>query len=180
MKKRGKIEYIAAYMIICFTGLLMLFSFSVKEVRQNEIFIKDGLDSACLAAALIDLEDYAKDRFIFIPNYEYNRQIFLNALKENLNLNNDYTPKEKALFDRITVHEFIIYNIADGELYTYRYSDGKMPVLKTEGYDKNKRTPDGTLIESSTIYADIGMNVTSFAGVTKYVHVKSSVDVVNN
>ena len=180
MRKEGKIEYIAAYMIICFTGLLMLFSFSVKEVRQNEIIVKDGLDSACLAAALIDLEDYAKDRFIFIPNYEYNRQIFLDTLKENLNLNNDYTPKVKGLFDKITVHEFIIYNIADGELYTYTYSDGKIPILKTESYDKNKRTPNGKRIESSTVYADIGMIVTTFAGISKYVHVKSSVDVVNN
>ncbi len=180
MKKNGKVEYITAYMIICFTGLLMLFSFSVKEVRMNELKIRDGLDSACLAAALIDLEDYAKDRFIFMSDYEYNRQVFLETLKENLNLNSDYTPKQNGIFDKITVHELVIYNIADGELYSCSFFDGKSPVLKSEGYDKNKKTPDGKQIESSTVYADIGMNIKSFAGISKYVHVKSSVDVVNN
>lgn len=179
--KKGSVEYVTAYMIICMTGLLMLFTFSRKELREYEIIARDSLDSACLSAALIDFDYFSQGKQIFISNHSLSHNIFLETLKQNMNLNEDGTPKESSLYDKVTVHEFIIYNIIEGELVSYIYREGGSgPEYRTEAYDRNEKTPNGKPIVSSTIYADIGMNVTSFMGISRYVHISSSVDVVNN
>lgn len=179
--KKGGIEYLTAFMMICLIGLLLTYSFSVKELRQYEIDAKDSLDSACLSAAVIDLKDYRQARFINIRQRANSWYIFKECLKNNMGLNSKFEPVSKtSIYDKVTVHEFIVYNIIEGNLTSYRVDENGKTETASKQYTKTDTTPDGTLIVSSTIYADIGMNVTSFLGIKEYVHVRTSVDVVNN
>ncbi len=177
--KKGNVEYLSAFMLICLVGLLLAYSFSVKEIRQYEDYAKDGLDSACLSAALIDLERYAYGRFIVIKQ-ENSWPVFKNCLKNNMKLDEDLNPNDKSIYGKVTVHEFIVYNIIEGFLVSYHVTGDGNTYYESKTYSKDDMTPDGSKIISATIYADIGMNVKSFLGIEKYVHIKTSVDVVDN
>ena len=177
--KTGGIEYLSAYMMIAITGLIMLFSYSAREIRHYQSLARDSIDSACLSAALINLDEYSKGRFIYISNCDKSFDVFLDTLKSNMNLNDDFTSSKTCIYDRVVVHDYTVYNIAEGILTSCSFKNGN-PVYKSENYDKDEATPDGTPIVSSTVYADIGMNVRSLFGIERYVHVRTSVDVVNN
>lgn len=178
--KRGSIEYLSALMLICLTGILLAFSFSVKELRQYESDVRDSLDSACLSAALIDLNTYSFGRTINIKEYNDSWNIFKKCLKNNMGLDDNFYPGSKAVYDKVTIHEFIVYNIIENYLISYRFTGDGRVNQESVTYTGSETTPDGSSIESSTIYADIGMNIKSFLGKKEYVHVKTSVDIVNN
>ncbi|GEM_PF-3255264 len=177
--KTGGVEYLSAYMMITITGIIMLFSYSAREIRHYQSLARDSIDSACLSAALIDLDEYSKGRFIYISNCNKSFDVFLETLKSNMNLNNDFTPSGRSIYDRVVVYDYTVFNIAEGTLTSCSFRTGE-PVYKSENYDKDETTPDGTPIVSSTIYADIGMNVKTLFGIERHVHVRTSVDVVNN
>lgn len=178
--KRGSIEYLSAFMVICLAGLLLDFSFSVKELRQYETDARDSLDSACLSAALIDMNRYPFSRFININNPENSWMIFKECLKNNMNLDSNFNSDGMSIYDKVTVHKFVIYNVMGNSLISYNISENGNIESESIPYSGSETTPDGSVIVSSTIYADIGMNVKSFLGIKKYVHVTTSVDVVNN
>ncbi len=177
--KTGGIEYLSAYMMITIIGMVMLFSYSAREIRHYQSLARDSIDSACLSAALIDLNEYSKGRFIYISDCNKSFDVFLDTLRSNMNLNDDYTPSGKSIYDRVVVYDYIVYNIAEDTLTSCSYTTGE-PVYRSEKYDGDETTPDGTPIVSATIYADIGMNVKTLFGIERYVHVRTSVDVVNN
>ncbi len=178
--KEGSIEYLSAFVLICLAGLLLAFSFSVKELRQYEADARDGLDSACLSAALIDINAYPDGRVININGYDNSWNVFKKCLKNNMSLDDDFNLRGEGIYDKVTIHKFIIYNISGGRLISRSILQDGSADYENMAYTGRETTPDGTVIVSSTIYADIGMNVKSFLGIKKYVHVRTSVDVVNN
>lgn len=180
-KKRGGIEYLSALMLISLSGIILLYGISVKELKLHQQILRDGLDGACLAAALIDRNEYASTQQILIDDYYKVRSIFCETLKNNVGLNDEYEAKqESAIYDVINIEAFYVYNIKDGYLYTYTGKGEGDYDLKIDTFTGNEKTPDGTVIQSGTIYADIGVNISSYFGVSNYVHIESSVDVVKN
>lgn len=180
-RKKGSIEYVGALMLICLAGILMFFVISAKHVKLYQIKIKDSVDTSALSAAIVDMDTLMDDGGIVIDNPVRSREIFEKTLRYSLNLNNDLTPKDKEMFGRIEIHDFIVYEITDGGCLT-RYDIGRGGACTETScdYDANPKTPDGKMIESATIYVDIGMYVTGFLGITRYEHVRTSVDVVRN
>ncbi len=177
-RTEGGIEYLSALMIIILCGILLLYSLSVKELRQFQISVKDNLDVACLSSALINREIYMDDETIVFDDSAYG--IFLNNLKTNMMLDDNFYPVNECLYEKVNIHEFILYNVSNDALNIINYDNEGRVTRQTVDYTGNEVTPDGTLIQSSTIYADIGMMIRSFPGVEEYVHVTSSVDVIDH
>lgn len=178
--KKGGIEYLNAIMLICLGGILLLYSISVKELKQYQINARDGLDSACLAAAVIDIKTYGEKKVLTINDYDGAWNNFISSLRANMRLDNNMKCHDGSIFDKINVHCFEIYNVDGKLLRTYRKNlDGTVELSK-DNYDGDETTPDGTNIESVTIYADIGMELNGLFNKKSYVHVTSSVDVVKN
>lgn len=180
-RKKGSIEYVGALMLICLAGILMFFVISVKHVKLYQIKIKDSVDTSALSAAIIDMDTLMNDGGIVIDNPARSREIFEKTLRYSLNLDYDLAPKDRQLFGRIEIHDFIVYEVTDGRrLVRYDIERDGGCTETSYDYDENPRTPDGKVIESATIYVDIGMYVTGFLGITRYEHVRTSVDVVKN
>lgn len=178
--KQGGIEFLSALMLISLSGIILLYGISVKELKQHQHIVRDGLDGACLAAALIDTDIYDKTKEIVIDDFYKVRNIFCDTLKNNLRLNDNYEPLTETVYDKIIIEKFNVYSIKDGMLYVYEgQGDGEYH-LEINSYAGNETTPDGTLIQSGTIYADIGMNIQSYFGVSQHVNVTSSVDVIGS
>lgn len=178
--KKGGIEYLSAIMLICLTGIIFLYSISVKEIKQYQHMAKDSLDSSCLAAALIDMDEYSLGNGIIIKDYYRLRDIFCDSLKVNMKLDSNYNPSPESIYGRVTIHAFNVYYIAGGKLYSYIGEGAGTYELRITPYSGTERTPGGQAIESGTIYADIGMNVRTYFDIEEYVHVTSGVDIVEN
>lgn len=180
IKKKGGIEYLSALMLISLSGIILLYGIAAKELKVCQGTIRDGLDGACLAAALIDRDEYAAGNGIVIDNYYRIREIFCETLKKNIGLNDEYHPLQDAIYDDVTVSAFNVYSIAGGMLYTYEGSGEGEYQLKKSRYNGDEQTPDGILIQSGTIYAEIGMRITSYFGISSDVHLGTSVDVIED
>lgn len=179
--KKGSIEYVGALMLICFTGILMFYIISVKHVKLYQIKMKDSVDTSALSAAIIDTDKLMDDGSVVIENPARSREIFEKTLRYSLNLDPDLSPKGKEMFGQIKIHDFIVYSLVDGSRIV-RCKVGNGGGCSETSYDfgENPGTPDGKMIEGATIYVDIGMNVTGFLGITRYEHVRTSVDVVKD
>ncbi len=179
--KKGSIEYVGALMLVCFAGLIMFYLISVKQVKLYQIKIKDSVDTSALSAAIIDTDRLIGDGSVVIENPVRSRDIFERTLRYSLNLDDNLSPKGRGQFGQIKIHDFIVYSLTDGSRIV-RYDIGKNGGFTETSYDynENPRTPDGKIIEGATIYVDIGMNVTGFLGVTRYEHVRTSVDVIKD
>jgi len=178
--KKAGIEYLGAIMLICLTGILLLFSYNCKAVKLCQIRLKDSVDMSALAAAVIDMDAYYETGFIRIKNVIESRKIFEETLRYNLELDENFYPEEKEIFENITIHEFIIYRIINNEymMKCVVYPDHKTDSWQMD-YSKEQRTPDGKVIESDTIYVDIGTYINGFPNVRQYEHVTSCVDIVS-
>lgn len=179
--KRGSIEYLSSLMLICLTGVLMFYVISVKHIKLYQIKIKDSIDTSALSAAIIDIDKLVDDGVVMIENPLRSRVIFEETLKYSLNLDDDFIPAGDKPYGQIVIHDFIVYSVIDGpRLIRYDIGRGGRYTVTEYDYGDHPRTPDGKLIESATIYADVGMYVTGFFGITRYEHIRTSVDVVKD
>ena len=64
-------------------------------------------------------------------------------------------------------------------MYEYAFGQDYNFAVNKKVYTGNEKTPDGKQIVSATVYGDIGMNIETFLGIKEYVHLQSSVDVVD-
>ena len=178
-KCKGGIEYLSAIMLISLAGIVLMYIISYKEIKQYQYSVKDNLDSACLAAACADLSVYENEARVEI-NYQNAKDIFFDTLMQNMKLEDDFTVPEGEIYDKITVHRFIVYNISGDMIEMYDYKDGSNYSYSSGVINATPLMPNGERIDNCTVYADIGMEVHSFAGINKYVHVISSADIVEN
>lgn len=178
--KEGGVEYLSAIMLICLTSIFLLYGISFKEVTQYQHAARDSLDGACLAAALIDKDICESDNKLTLLEHDYLYEVFRETLKSNMSLDSDNMPPSGSVYGKVNIHRFITYNIIDDNLCITESSCDNGKTVSTCRYTGQEKTPEGILIESATIYADIGMEVTSFGGLSRYVHVTSSVDVIGS
>lgn len=171
-KKKGGIEYLSALALLSFTGLLLLFCISIKEVKVDQSKIKDSVDLSALAAAIVDVDRLKDQDKIVISDAANARAVFENTLMSNMGY------EEQS--DDITIHEFKVYNKVETAITEYTVDSGNRVVARNYSQDGTKKTPNGKLIEGATIYVDVGMYVNSYIGEPVYKHIISSVDVVKN
>ena len=178
--KKGGIEYLSALMLFCLIGLLFMFSLNSRHLGFTQKRLRDALDTACLSAAIVDEYDYREKGVMRLNNNpSWLRYLFYNTLKNNLNLDNNLKPVNDEMFDGIKIHSFVLYYIQDGFLYEYAFGQDYNFAVNKKVYTGNEKTPDGKQIVSATVYGDIGMNIETFLGIKEYVHLQSSVDVVD-
>jgi hypothetical protein len=126
---------------------------------------------------------------------------FTDTLRTNLQLNSQFLPLTDTYVQSvITVHAYIIYNVDPN----YREEGGEKVLVTVSAYreeeeqagsgsgtfltegryvydrigDIDLKTPNGVPIEATTLYGDIGFMINSFAGRQEYVHVRQTVDMI--
>ena len=178
-KLDANIQIVSAMMLICLVGIMLAYGIRYKEVKLYRQKIKDGLDMACLAAAVIDRDIYDETGEIRITDINGSINNFRECLKYNLDLNDDLSSKSDRSWGNVTVHNLYVFNILRNrnvlEIYSVNRNFGYSRF--TDQYDPYQATPDGKLITTSTVYADIGLNIKGLFNEDHYVHTVSCVDV---
>ena len=179
-KDKGAVEYSMSLMLIAVSVLMMLFCFRIRSARVEKMYVEDALVSANLAAAVIDTDVYGETEKLIITDELRAYERFQNALKTNLNLDDDYTPRNTFLMENaVKVLEFHIYNV-DEYTVTHivfdEYGSKRTEVMGLSG----AATPDGTDVESTTIYSKIEFDVKGFLTQRNRMTLEKSVDIVKN
>ena len=179
-KDKGAVEYSMSLMLIAVSVLMMLFCFRIRSARVEKMYVEDALVSANLAAAVVDTDIYGETEKLIITDELRAYERFQSALKTNLNLDDNYMPSNTFLMENaVKVLEFHIYNVDEysvTHIVFDEYGSKRTEVMGLSG----ATTPDGTDVESTTIYSKIEFDVKGFLTQRNRMTLEKSVDIVKN
>lgn len=178
-KSKGKIELITGMFFISFLLLIISVHMQIMLFSITSYFMEDALAASNLASAIVDIQEYGSTNMLCIGSPENAYVLYKEALKTNLQLNENWESVQKDLISgRVEVIQYIIYNVRGQDVTIYCFGkEGENFIEETGGLGSVK-TPDGTLVEATTVYSRIGFPVESILGISVYAEKEKSVDIV--
>ena len=178
-KEDGQIAWVTGLFFLLFLGILLCTCLQVSAYRVSSFYLEDALAASNLASAVIDLEEYGRTHAITVaePHAAYAR--FCEAVCGNLQLNEEWECSNKVLLSgKVSVEKYIIYNVKDDMVTVYEVSSSG--VYQWQGMLGSVAAPNGTYIESTSIYSELSFPVNSLFGVTVNAHKGQLVDIVSD
>lgn len=167
---REKREEGIADIIVCLFFVIIIlwcigFNFKLKKIELTKANLEDGLTTSTLAALIFDVDELSASGEICI-NVNKSFDIFEEMLKTNLDLNNDMSAKNPIYYDNIRVKSYVIYNVKKNDVTRIQYNPSNGASYSTEYREGlgNIIAENGEKIESSSIYVELEINLTGFAG----------------
>lgn len=177
-QKSGQIEWVMGLFSILFVTVVLCAGIQVEIYRAASLYMEDALAASNLASALIDVEEYGISNNIIIDQPEMHFEIYKNALKENLGLNEEWESANRELFSgKIIIEEYIIYNVIDDNVEILMVDDEGNVSVKSSDIGE-AFAPNGIPIQSTGVYSEISFPVNGFFGTTVNARKGKLVDVV--
>ncbi|MDR2042809.1 MAG: hypothetical protein LBQ15_00265 [Clostridium sp.] len=179
-KTWGKVELVTGMFFLILMILILAVHMQIMLFYITSQFMEDALAASNLASAVIDIEEYGRTHILRIASPETAYVSYQEALKGNLQLNADWESSSKELAaGKVEILEYIIYNVNGDDVTVSRFGQsGRSTWLEKGGVGKIK-APDGTLIETTSVYSRIGFPVEGILGISTYAEKEKSVDVVS-
>ena len=154
--------------------VVVLFGFRTTEYVITSACVEDALAASNLASAVIDLEEYGRTHTIWVKDPQSAFLLFKEALCYNLQLD-EYlnTTNREVIAGKVSVLDYIIYNVTIYSLDEKGLLRG-MRTCKTG----ETMTPDGVMVESTTIYSKVSFSVKGLGEQTYEATKEKSIDIV--
>lgn len=180
-KKKGSIEMFISSMIFIMIALVVVMMMRLKVIKLTKSYIEDGLVASNLASATIDLNEYGTTNKIVNNDFQKSFNDYCVALKDNLNLDNNFTPKKKTLINsEVDIVNFTIYNVVDSDIEMIRReSNGSITRQSYPNKVGIMKAPNGATINTTMVYSKIGFELKGYMNDTHYVYKESSVDITD-
>lgn len=180
-KKKGSIEMFISSTIFIIIALVVVMVVRLKVIKTTKSYVEDGLVASNLAAATIDLKEYGTTNNIINNDFEKSFNDYSTALKENLNLDSNFYPKNKILINsEIKIVNFTIYNVVGNNIEMIkRESNGSITRQSYPGKVGIMKAPNGAIINSTMVYSKIGFELKGYFNDTHYVYKENSVDITD-
>ncbi|MCM1534466.1 MAG: hypothetical protein NC126_00915 [Clostridium sp.] len=174
---RGQAQWAAGLFMVLFLAVLLCGELQIESYRASALYLEDALAASNLASAVIDVEEYGISGLLQIKDPIQSYELYQEALKENLGLDEEWECANKGLISgKVKVERYIVYNVQGSRVFVHTLSaDGEWEE-STETLGE-LRAPDGVLIESTGIYSEISFPVEGFPGVTVQAHKGKLVDI---
>ena len=176
----GQLEWVTGLFFILFLGILMCGILQLDVFRASAAYLEDALAASNLASAVIDVEEYGISHSILIKDPGEAYEIYLSALRGNLNLNGEWECPAKGLIGgKVSVLNYTIYNVKEDTVEIYHYDeDGQM--FFSSGSTGYVQAPDGKVIESTSVYSEVTYPVRGIMGVEAQARKSNLADIVAN
>lgn len=179
-KDRGAVEYSISIILLMISVIVILFCFRVRSARVEKMYLEDAQVTANLAAAVIDPDIYGETEILTISDTGEAYERFKRSLKTNLNLDNNFAPQDTTFMESpVKVLEFHIYNVGESNINHIIYDEYGAKSVEVLGLS-GVTTPDGTEVESTTVYSKIEFDVKGFLDQRHRMTLENSVDVIKN
>ena len=174
---RGQAEWAAGLFMILFLAILLCGELQIDAYRASSQYLEDALAASNLASAVIDVEEYGISGLLQIKDPAQAFELYQEALKENLGLDEGWQSSNKSLISgSVKVEQYIVYNVRGKQVSVHALTmDGEME--DSVGILGELRAPNGILIESTGIYSEISFPVEGFLGVLAQAHKGKLVDI---
>lgn len=180
-KRSGQVNMVIGMMSVLIVSVVMLACLRVSNFMITGAYVEDALAASNLASALIDIDEFGKSGKILIKDGSKSYDIYQEALGINLQLDEDGRSfYRELLVGSVKVIEYIIYNVVNGEIEIIVFSGDGYAEHIFPGIVGEIYTPDGVLVETTTIYSKISFAVKGFGSQIIYVEKENSVDVKKN
>ena len=181
IKNSGRVDFVVGLLLVFIVSVLMLVCQQISGLMITGAYVEDAVAASNLASALIDVELYGRDQTIRIFNPQEAYYLYKEALAINLQLDEDGRSFQKELLNGpIMIEDYRIYNVADDRVEIYVLN--KDEIMQSDGWVplEDVVTPDGTVVETTTIYSKIQFSVSVFGKSTITAKKEKSVDVKRN
>ena len=158
--------------------LVAAFQFKSFTYMVSGAYVEDALAAADLASALIDVEEYGRTHNILIADPQRAFGVYRDALYYNLALDEaGYSSRTELLAGRVQLEEYTIYNVLEQEIQITGF-DGQGNCLRRDKAALGTvRTPDGVLVEHTTVYSRVRFQVMGLQGNIIEAEKEKSVDI---
>lgn len=181
IKSAGQVDMVLAMFLLLAMVLMTGFASRVSAMQAAGDYTEDALAGALLSAAVIDVEEYGKNGEIRIADPREAYGLFADSLRFNLKLEEgDYSSNEELMYGKVTILGFEIYSVNGDEIERIRVGEGMELHRETIGKCGEVRTPDGAVVENTTIYGKIGFYVKGMFSDSIYATKEKSIDIVRN
>ena len=176
----GQLEWVTGLFFMLFLGILLCGILQLDVFRASAAYLEDALAASNLASAVIDVEEYGISHSILIKDPDEAYEIYLSALRGNLNLNGEWECPAAGLIDgKVRVLNYIVYNVKEDTVEIYHYNeDGQLSF--SSGNMGYVQSPDGKVIESTSVYSEVTYPVRGIMGVEAQALKSNLADIVAN
>ena len=180
VKDRGQVEWAMGIFIVLILGIMMYTQIQLAAWEAASDYLEDALAASNLAAALIDVEEYGKSHKTVIRDVSYAFDIYRDAVRENLQLNQSWECANQTLISGpVEITDFVIYNVDGDHVEAIRVNEGGQVLEQWSGVRGILRAPNGVPVEYTGIYSEIQFQVEGFLGVCVDAHKGKLVDIVS-
>ena len=177
-KDSGQTEWVIGMFFILILSVVLYTQLRIASFQVTGMYLEDALAASDLASALIDVEAYGKTRKVWIPDAQASYQIYREAVRENLGLDEAWVCTDSTLIDgQVEIADYVIYNV-DGNLVTMQRLDASGNICEQyTAARRSMRAPNGLPIEKTGIYSEIRFPVRGPFGITFWAHKGKLVDI---
>lgn len=179
-KRDGKVELVTGLFFMVFLVIISAIQVQLGLFHITGLYMEDALAASNLASAIADIREYGMNHVVRIEHPDEAYRVYKEALRVNLQLDENWESSRKDLITgRVEVLQYIIYNVRGNDITVYCYGAEANSIYEEKGGLGSVRTPDGTLVESTTVYSRIGFPVEGILGIKVYAEKEKSVDIVS-
>lgn len=180
-KKRAEIEIITGMYLLVLLVVLVAAQMQMSLFRVSASFVEDAVAASNLASAVIDIKEYGKTHTIRISSPGRAYELYREAVRENLQLDENWENSNKDMIcGRVEILKYEIYNVTGKDVTIYSFGAEGEQVETVSGGLGNVRTPDGTIVTSTSVYSRIGFPVRGIFGLEIAAQKEKTVDIVSN
>ncbi len=178
--REGKLQWTAGLFYLLFLAVLLCGLLQEAGYRSTALYLEDALAASNLASAVLDIREYGISHTVRISDPAGAYELYLAALRENLNLDEAWECPNKSLISGpVTVEAYIVYNVKGGLVTASRVGTDGQWTRETNPVG-SVCSPDGIPIEATGIYSEISFPVEGFLGLTVTAHKGKLADIVVN
>lgn len=180
-KQAAKIEIFTGIYLVVLLMILLNVQLQIRMFMATSTYMEDALAASNLASAVIDIREYGKTHIVKIKSPDDAFALYQDALKQNLALDDNWESGQKDLISgQVEILKYEIYNVEKNNITIYSYGmEGEAVQTIANGLGK-VYTPDGVLVESTSVYSKIGFPVKGILGVVIDAKKDKTVDIVTN
>lgn len=175
----GQAEWVTGLFFILILQILLYTQLQIASWQSTGMYLEDALAASNLASALIDVEEYGRSHKTLISDPVSAYGVYLNAVKENLGLDQQWESANKGLISgRVEIVDYVIYNVDQDIVSACRIDESGTVSERWTGVRGVERAPNGQLIEHTGVYSEIRFPVSGFPGVEIPAHKGKLVDIL--
>ena len=144
---------------LLFVLVMAMVSLQILRYKADSDIAEDALAASCLAALDVDPYRYGTDHSLVIGDPVRARQLFEEALRDNMRLGPDMTysgADDFYITGKVNIDDFRIYTV-DGDNVT-EYVVSGYGIAESTGVYGSMKTPSGLTVRSAGAYAKISFD----------------------